>query len=359
MNVTELFQLAQWITTEIENKQIPQKYQNLINIIDENIRQNRQPNIPKKPFALERETLLNALEEVPLNQLTDEQLNFLDKLKIKSNLGVAGAEKIEDIFYKNVVDEQTILNRTRDALNQLNAGIQQSNQLEGILANCVTPEKYELEDKVIMRVNFSGNVGIYNVKDLKDWSEKWYNISYGITTANECSAESVEIIGTTKGSIIIEFAVAGSILTSFKLVISNVLKLIKEVYELKILIEKFKNWKIKNSHMELAYEKLSKDYEDTYAKAKDDGIEKIVNDESTRLDLSPEAGQGDKIIALRKSIGTILDFVEKGGEVDFFNPAGKAGSGDEQQKKLSREFAEIRELENQIKQIGHDSKDES
>ena len=84
-----------------------------------------------------------------------------------------------------------------------------------------------------------------------------------------------------------------------------------------------------------------------------------MNDESTRLGLSLEDGKGNKITALRQSIRTILDFVEKGGVVDFFNPADKAVSGNEQQKKLSREFAEIRELENQIKQIEHDSKDES
>ena len=354
MNISELFQLTQWIRTEIADKQIVQKYQNLINIIDENIRPNRPSNATKRPFEQEKNLLLNTLREVPLNYLTGEQLNFLDKLRIKSNVGDTAAENVEDILYKNSIDEPTIISKIKNIIGELNQGITQSNQMKAVLENCISPEEYELGDNVLMRVNFSGNASIKNVVGLKKWSEAWFEIGRGITMANGEAPEKLEIIGTIKGSIIIEFVLAPILIYSFSSLIKNVLNLISEVYEIKIKIEELKNWKLKNGLLKLTSEELDpmiKKLEDTYEKSKNDGIEKITNNESERLKISDENNDGEKITVLKKATQNILNFIENGGRVDFVNPTNNEGR--EKLKELTDGFIKIRELENRVKQLEH------
>lgn len=356
MNISELFQLTQWIKTEIADKQIVQKYQNLINIIDENIRPNRPSNATKRPFEQEKNLLLNTLREVPLNYLTWEQLNFLDKLKIKSNVGDTAAENVEGILYKNSIDEPTIISKIKNIIGELNHGIAQSNQMKNVLENCISPEdeEYELGDNVLMRVNFSGNASIKNVVDLKKWSEAWLEIGRGITMANGEAPEKLEIIGTIKGSIIIEFVLAPILIGSFSNLIKNALNLISEFYEIKIKIEELKNWKLKNGLLKLTgkgFDPIIKEFEDTYEKSKDDGIEKITNDESERLKISNKNNDGEKITALKKATQNILNFIENGGGVDFVNPTNNEDR--EKLKELTDEFIKIRELENKIKQLEH------
>ena len=354
MNISELFQLTQWIKTEIADKQIVQKYQNLINIIDENIRPNRPPNATKKPFEQEKNLLLNTLREVPLNYLTWEQLNFLDKLKIKSNVGDTAAENVEGILYKNSIDEPTIISKIKNIIGELNQGIAQSNQMKGVLENCISPEEYKLGDNVLMRVNFSGNASIKNVVDLKKWSEAWLEIGRGITMANGEAPEKLEIIGTIKGSIIIEFVLAPILIGSFSYLIKNVLNLISGVYEIKIQIEEFKNLKLKNDFLKSTakeFDPIIKGLEDTYEKSKNDGIEKITNDESERLKISNKNNDGEKITALKKATQNILNFIENGGGVDFVNPTNNEDR--EKLKELTDGFIKIRELENKVKQLEH------
>lgn len=69
MNVSELFNLTHWIAQEIEGAQIPQKYQALQKIIQ----QHSQPNQQRQPFESQKESLIEALRNVPLGKLTSEK----------------------------------------------------------------------------------------------------------------------------------------------------------------------------------------------------------------------------------------------------------------------------------------------
>ena len=59
MNVSELYQLTKWIQNEIVNTQIPQKYQQLLQILQ----RNAQPNQPKQPFEQQKNNLIEAIKK--------------------------------------------------------------------------------------------------------------------------------------------------------------------------------------------------------------------------------------------------------------------------------------------------------
>ena len=60
MNISELFNLTHWVSTEIVDAQIPQKYQALFNILQ----QHTQPNQQKQPFDAQKNDLTETLTNV-------------------------------------------------------------------------------------------------------------------------------------------------------------------------------------------------------------------------------------------------------------------------------------------------------
>ena len=172
MNVSELYDLTIWIENEIVKTQLVKKYQALHGIIQQNL----QPN-QKVPLAAQKEALLSALATIKLEQLTKDQLNFLDNLGIKNVLGGEGIEIIEDILYKNAIDIATAVQKFQEIIQRLNQGIQKSNQIKGGLDNCVEEEEYESEDEVLMRIAFTGKATMRNVTDFKNWGNIWYDVN--------------------------------------------------------------------------------------------------------------------------------------------------------------------------------------
>jgi len=125
MNVSELFDLTHWVTDEIEETQIPHKYTILQGILQ----QNSQPNQPQQPLETQKNDLINSLKAVPLRKLTKHQLLLLHELGISKAVGEEGVGIIEDILYKNVIDVATSAQKLKEILEELNRGINKSNQV--------------------------------------------------------------------------------------------------------------------------------------------------------------------------------------------------------------------------------------
>src|SRR5882724_6730535 len=103
VNVTELFGLTQWIDQAIKAKEIPQLYRNLHSVLQANATGNR----PQQPFEDQKNQLIAAISAVPLESLSTEQVNFLQKLGIGDHVGQGAVRNIEDILFRNVIDPAT------------------------------------------------------------------------------------------------------------------------------------------------------------------------------------------------------------------------------------------------------------
>lgn len=342
MNVSELYDLTYWITREIEKTQIPQKYQTLQTILQ----QHSQPNQQKQPFDSQKEDLLNTLRNVPLGQLTRDQLEFLSHLGIAQAVGEEGINTIEDILYKNVIDVATSAQKLQQMLQKVSQGIAKSNQIKEGLTDCVTEEEYEAENEVLMRVSFTGHALMSNVTDFKSWGSIWYDIGRGIAMAHNVSPEEIKIVGATKGSIIIELAVIASIATTTSGIILAALKVAEKVIDIRTKAEELRGLKMRN-------DKFAKELEKEAENEKKAGIEEITGAVAQELQLKD--GEGDKAKALDTAVKNLVNFVEKGGIVDFVIPEAKEeeeGNEDENQK-LRVAFQEIRKLEKKIALLEH------
>lgn len=342
MNVSELFDLTNWITKEIEATKVPQKYQTLQQLLQ----QYSQPNQQKQSFEAQKEDLLETLRNVPLGQLTRDQLAFLDQLGISSAVGNEGIEKIEDILYKNVIDVATSAQNLQQILQKVSEGIGKSNQIKTGLSGCVFEEEYESYNEILMRVSFTGHALMENVKDFKSWGNIWFDIGRGISMAHDLSPEDVKIVGATKGSIIIELAVIASIATTASGIILAALKVAEKVIDIRKKAEELRGLKLKN-------DKLANELEKEAENEKKDGIEEITGSIVSQLKIKPN-GEGDKVKALDTAVKNLVNFIEKGGVVDFIIPEDEETEGEEDKNsELRVAFQEIRQLEKKIELLEH------
>ena len=342
MNVSELFDLTHWITSEIVENQLSQKYDVLNGILH----QHAQPHQNRQSFETEKTDLINALQHVPLYQLTKDQLNFLHELGIGQAVGIEGVNQIEDILFKNVIDVATSAQKLAQIQQKLQNGIQKSDQIKTGLTDCVTKEAYETDNEILMRVSFTGNSQMSNVVDFKSWGNTWHEIGRGIAMAHNAAPEDVRIVGATKGSIVIELAVIASIATTASWIILAALKVAEKVLDIRKKAEEIKNLQLKNKAI---VAEIIKEADNEKAA----GIKKITSDIVKSLKIK-KGGESDKITALDKAVQNLVNFIESGGEVDFVIP--DEAREDESEASpdfgnLKITFQEIRQLETKIKLI--------
>ncbi|MCQ8129738.1 hypothetical protein [Methylomonas rivi] len=344
MNVSELIALTRWINREIVDTQIPQKYQTLVSLIQ----QHAHPNQHKPALEADKTILIESIRNVSLWQLTKDQLDLLNALGIGSAVGEFGVHSVEDILYRNVIDVATSAQKTQEILDKLNDGINKSSLIQTGLIGCVNEEKYESENEILIRVSFTGDASMSNVVDFKSWAGIWYDIGRGVAMAHNLPPEEIKIVGATKGSIVIELAVIAQIAATTSGIILAALKIAEKVLDIRKKAEELRGLKLQNDQLAIQLEHEAD-------KEKEFGIEEITKSVITKLNLK-ENGEGDKVNALDKSVKNLVNFIEKGGVIDFVVPEDKEGLSEPAlniHQHLRMEFQQIRQLEKKLGLLEH------
>lgn len=350
MNVSELLHLTHWVTREIVDQDIAGKYQALQQILHENAQQGQ----PNRPFESQRTTLLEALRAVRTDILTKDQLEFLNRLGIGAAIGEPGAEAVESILYRNVIDIASSARTLAEIHATLTNGISKSQQLAVGLTGSVSEQSDELEEDVLMRITFTSGAAMKNVADFKRWGSTWYDIGRGISMAHGAAPEEIRVVGATRGSIIIELGVAYVIAKTTSHIILEALKVVEKVLELRKTVEQIKAMQLQNK-------KVAHELEKEIETEKTAGVERITTQVQKKLKL--KADEGDKLAALQKAVKSLVNFVERGGEVDFVVPEIEEDEEEGEEttdanasidyKPLKEQAAEIRQIEAKLKLLGY------
>lgn len=133
----------------------------------------------------------------------------------------------------------------------------------------------------------------------------------------------------------------------FVILILAALKVAEKVLDIRKKAEELRGMKLKN-------DKLAKDLDKEAENEKKDGIEQITGDIAKKLKIK-ENGEGDKIKALDTAVKNLVNFIEKGGVVDFIVPEeDETEEGEEDNNaELRVAFQEIRQLEKKIELLEH------
>jgi hypothetical protein len=233
----------------------------------------------------------------------------------------------------------------QDIYQNLTNGITRLNQIQTALEGHVHQEIYEIKNQVLMRITFTGNAGLTNVVEFKDWGKIWYEIGRGIAIAHDAAPEQVKIVGATSGSIVIELATIPAIAVTAATVIFSALKLAEKVLDIKKKAEEIKNLQLQNNKLA---DEIAKEAE----REQEVGIEEISVTIIEELGIK-KSGEGDKVVELDKAIKHLVNFIESGGEVDFVPPEKGGKQGDDNSllayKRLKENIQEIHLLEDRLK----------
>ena len=324
-----------------------QKYQQLYQVLQ----QNTQPNQQKQPFEEQKELLISALREVPLIELSLGQIEILTTIGIATNVGTEGIELVEDTLFKNALDIATAAQRIQQAIQEISQGIQWSQQEKELLTKIIeTEEVSEIGDQVLLRVHFTREAHLSNLTELKDWGKTWWEIGRGIGMAHGEAPENISVVGASKGSIIVSLLSAYAIAKTASGIIMEALKVIEKVYDIKKKAQEVKA-------LELANDEAEKSLEEAAETEKQNGVENIINHTIDEIGLDRNK-EGDKVNELSSAVRKLVDFVEKGGEVDFVLPdeeeeleEGEADEKVQERERLRVMFKEVRRLEKKIHQL--------
>ena len=338
MQVKELLSLSYWIDKNIKKLQVSQKYQQLHKAMQQNV--NARNNQPMQPFETQKNAVIDTIEDISVSGLTNEQERMLSKLQISQYIGSEGVTNLENLLFRNSLDIATATAEVNSIHEKLNQAIQKSDQLKANLASLIDVDEQDADEseQVIMRVHFQNDVSLNNLTDLKKLGTTWWEIGRGIAMAHDHAPEDVKIVGAQKGSIIIELAVIAAIATTTSTTILSALKVADRVLTIRKKAEEIKALKLGNQKLEA---ELAKEAD----KEKMEGLESITKEISVNLNIN-QNGDGEKFKVLEKAVKNLIEFVEKGGEVDFYSPEGSEGDQNIKQMKLN--FAEIKKLEKRV-----------
>jgi hypothetical protein len=346
VQVKELLQLTHWIDKNIKAPTVAQKYQQLQAVLQHNV--NSRNNQPQQPFKEQQDDVINTIKDISTGSLTNEQERMLDTLGIARHLSMHGIDKLENILFRNGLDMATAAAEVATIQQEIENGVAQSDQLKTSLTPLIFEEDDEGDETndVVMRIHFQNEVAMDNLSDFKKWGSTWWDIGRGIAMAHDHTPEDIRVVGAQKGSIIIELAVIAAIATTTSSIILSALKVADRVLTIRKKAEEIKSLKLNNK-------KLEDDLEKEADKEKSQGLKDITQKISVTLNIDG-SGDGEKLKVLEKSVKNLIDFVENGGEVDFYTDDENIPEDSQQDiEQLKVNFSEIKKLEQRILTIEH------
>ncbi|WP_372972048.1 hypothetical protein [Marinobacter sp.] len=343
MQVKELLELTTWIDKHIKAPDVAKKVHALHQVLEQN--KNARNNQQQQPFEDQKNKLIKTIEAIDTASLTNEQERMLTRMGILDNIGPSGVAKVEDILFRNSLDVTTASNKIKEIFDQVSSATNTSDQLKSSLSPLVEGKDEDSDSPdssdVLMSVRFQNEVSLSNVTDFKRLGSSWWEIGRGIAMAHDCAPEDVRIVGAQKGSIVVELAVIAAIATTTSTIILAALKVAERVLSIRKQVEELKGLKLSNKKLEAELEKEAD-------KEKKEGLERIAKEVADALNIN-QNGDGEKYKVLEKSVKNLVDFVEKGGEVDFFSQGEDSDS--EEHDKLKSNFSEIKKLEKRVLQL--------
>lgn len=323
MIVEELYGLTQWATAEIGP--LLSHYENLATTLEHNTRNTQKVGVRDQLLPLEE-----ALRRVPLQRLTAEQLELLDKNDMLRYLGTSGIDFLKVTVRDGNFDPATGASSVRGAHQALTQGLRRLETLREDMnsANVQVERKFSADAGVITRLHFQDRANIGDVAELKKWSSEWYDIARGLAAATKERPEDVRVIGASTGSLILVLSTSVAIATVLSILAKNANLISKSVLDILNGIEDLRHKKVLNQTIEDAMKEQAK-------AIKDNGVATAVDSVKAHLGVVIDK---EVETLLNKAVEKYFNFTEKGGEVDMLAPPASDAKAD---KAISANIAEL------------------
>lgn len=310
MQSLELYRLMIWVEEQISENRLIEVMDELRTILYNNVA--RSNNQAAQPFESQLEAVYTALSSIDTNALTLAQIQVLDDIGLKVNIGILGKAKLKKLV-RNTLDIAKVaqdVDSMRDAVQQ---GLDKCDLLSDAFEPFLDDTDAEIDDdRVLTRVIFENDASVRNIDELKLWSSKWFDIGRGFAIANGLTPQDVQVIGGSRGSLVIELALLAAtalpIAKAVNLIIDSMVKYKEfqlQAVEVRKMKEETPDMSGELEEDALRWEERAERLKDTIAK---DVAQKVIE----HFDNYNPESQNE----LNRAVKTLVDFYAKGGDVD-------------------------------------------
>jgi hypothetical protein len=305
MNVNEIMGLSDWLNRYAQP--VYKSYHMLATAMEQNAN-----NGSKVPLREHLENLQRFLLSMPVEQLTFQQTDLLDRIGVLNLLGSKGWRFVERKVKEENYDPSSAATDIRKATGDIEKLISLFKVAYQAMIDIGLEGEPEFDssNKVTVRVRFKDAVDISNVAQLKNRTADWYEISRGLAMAVGEKPEDVEVKGATTGSLIIILGTSLSVATMIALIMKQVAATVKSSMDIAHTLQDWKMRRIADAALERALDDRRKNIEANGASAAFGLVKEKLG----------EKLEGDVENALKKSIDKMFSFAAKGGEVDLLPP---------------------------------------
>lgn len=305
MNVDELRRLAEWFTGLYPR--LSALYNGLLSPIQHNA---NQPN--KQPVEDQLDSLLEYLRGISFQVLSLQQLKTLSGMGVAKYLGFDGATLVESVVRIADYDPNTASARLNEAIAAIldaNAGFQAYEGAIDSLRVGTDEVPGEEAGRITIRVGFQNDAAINNFSEWKSSAEDWYLIIRGVAITVGEAPEETKIVGASTGSIILVLTATAAVAALIASISREIASVAKEAIDIRLKMEELQQMKILTAGMKREFESVEK-----RSKAK------VLKKTVAMLSKKVAGLDGGQITAFEASVKKLLEFNEKGGNVDFIAP---------------------------------------
>lgn len=353
MDIEELYDLADWMSAWLKPA-IVDGYGNLHSKI---LTSARQPN-QAQGFEEEKDALIRALKNLPLDRLSRAQISTLEHLELTQFLGDAGIDYVNGILRDNALDGITAAQKIQNGHAQIVDGLDWAENAFKALSEVIVRDRDHLEGNAAMlHVHFEGGASLDHFKDLKDWSSRWFLIARGISRAVGETPESIRIVSASRGSIVFDAVATLGTAMLFAKVIKSILEAQKAYFDVQIAKENARRVVADN-------ERIQKEFDKELEAIETSGVKRVsmVAVEVSELD---DEKQADEIQELERAVRNLFEFMKQGGDVDIAvtgddDEDAEDGKDFSKQRETLRELmSEARSLSSEVRRLTHVAADDS
>lgn len=317
MNISELVDLSNIITTNDEDKVLISRFDKLISTLKANTTQvrnaqNRMILPDQQSFSENKNELIESLSLFSKKIINKDQIIITEKNNISNLFDGTLREEIIEAFRNEVNDQVFLRDRIKSIRDIVDAAITKIKEDAGRL-------KPYIESKAIyhhnLDIKFDGEVKIESFQDMKKNADKWnkifHAISKGSTEHNEVKITHVE-----NGSIIIGLIATVKCLILVRAIVKHSTAIIKEslieYYEIKKIIEVNNNYY--DESLRKSSERMSEMLDDFANEKRKAAIKSAVNKLFSKfpgiLNDTPEGRE-----SIKQAIAGIIKHIILGGDV--------------------------------------------
>ncbi|MEO1420842.1 MAG: hypothetical protein AAFU66_07815 [Pseudomonadota bacterium] len=326
MDSERLVELAswcrQWLPITIEN------YSPLREVLTHNASHNNQ-----QPVQPHLEGLIKFLNAMPTHHLNRQQMDVLDRLSVAHLIGKSGATWVNDAVQTTVFDPASTRDNVSMAFDLLKVAeetLHSFHTTAGILGLDAHEPETDLPPFRVT-VIFRSEAAIRDVAELNREAKIWEQIVSGIAGAVGERPQDIKIVGASSGSILLTLAASAAATGLLALISKHGSRIASDFIEVAETIEDLRHKKAINAEIEEQMRQLLSQRKE---KIVDDTLDEIQEQIGKKVDAEVKG-------KLKLSVEKLLDFRQRGGDVDF--AAGRESSESEEEKN---------ELDGPLREVG-------